>query len=225
MTSTNDRPDDHSDRSRALRPTRGDKRPSTRRGPRSARLLCTAFAAGALLLASACGTGDYVDAKDALPAGGTAATGTGGATVVPTGGLGTAITPVGTVATSDGFTLYRFAKDNTKPSTSTCTGECVTAWPPVLGDGLPAVQGIPSNLIGTVGRPDGNQQLTLNGWPLYRFAKDAVPGDVKGEGVGGTWQAIGVDGKPAATDGAAGGHLNAAPTPTPAAARAGSAGY
>ncbi|MEK6439705.1 hypothetical protein [Pseudonocardia sp. T1-2H] len=35
------------------------------------------------------------------------------------------------------------------------------------------------------------------GWPLYRFAKDA-PGDVKGEGVGGTWQAIGVNGKPAA---------------------------
>jgi predicted lipoprotein with Yx(FWY)xxD motif len=198
MTSTNDRPDDHSDRARALRPAPGDKRPSTRRGPRSARLLCTGFAAGALFLASACGTSDYVDAKDALPAGGSAATGTGGTTVVPTGGLGTAITSVGTVATSDGFTLYRFAKDTTNPSASTCTGVCATNWPPVLGDGLPAVQGIPSNLVGTVGRPDGSQQLTLNGWPLYRFAKDAAPGEVKGEGVGGTWQAIGVNGKPAA---------------------------
>jgi predicted lipoprotein with Yx(FWY)xxD motif len=169
MTSTNDRPDDHSDRARALRPAPGDKRPSIRRGPRSARLLCTGFAAGALFLASACGTSGYVDAKDALPAGGSAATGTGGTTV-----------------------------DTTNPSASTSTGACATNWPPVLVDGLPAVQGIPSDLVGTVGRPDGTQQLTLGGWPLYRFAKDAAPGDVKGEGVGGTWQAIGVNGKPAA---------------------------
>jgi hypothetical protein len=57
---------------------------------------------------------------------------------------------------------------------------------------------VPADLVGTVGRPDGTQQLTLNGWPLYRFAKDTAPGDVNGEGVDGTWRAIGTDGKPVA---------------------------
>ncbi|MCW0212181.1 MAG: hypothetical protein OJJ54_02400 [Pseudonocardia sp.] len=208
MTSSNP-PDDRPDPSRALRPTPGGTRPTTRRGPRSARLLGTGFAVGALLLATACGTGGYVDAKDALPAGGASAA--GALTVDPTGGLGAAITSVGTVATSDGFTLYRYAKDTANPSAATCTGACATAWPPVLGDGVPALQGVPANLVGTVGRPDGSQQLTLGGWPLYRFAKDSAPGDVRGEGVGGTWQAVGVDGKPAATAHAGGAHLTTAP--------------
>ncbi len=46
-------------------------------------------------------------------------------------------------------------------------------------------------------RADGSTQVTLNGWPLYRFARDTAPGDTKGEGVGGTWHATGGDGKPA----------------------------
>jgi len=38
--------------------------------------------------------------------------------------------------------------------------------------------------------------VTLNGWPLYLFAKDAKAGDVKGEGVNGKWSAVGADAKP-----------------------------
>ncbi len=148
--------------------------------------------AGAALLLAACGTSGYVPANLAAPV--------GPITAAPTGpvppGLATGTTPIGTVVTSGGFTLYRFDKDSPKPSAATCVGPCATTWPPVLGDGVPAVKGLPTDEIGTVGRSDGTQQLTLNGWPLYRFSKDVAPGDANGDGMGGTWRAIGVDGKP-----------------------------
>ena len=36
-------------------------------------------------------------------------------------------------------------------------------------------------------REDGSLQLTLDGWPLYRYAGDTAAGDTTGEGVGGVW--------------------------------------
>ncbi|MFC5946893.1 hypothetical protein ACFQH9_01210 [Pseudonocardia lutea] len=191
---------------------------------RHARLRPVLTAAAALAAAtalSACGSSGFVDAGDALPAGGTGSgtTGsTGGTTVAPTGGLGTGVTAVGTVVTTDGFTVYKFANDRNDPSAATCTGDCAKKWPPVQGDGQPALQGIPSGLVGTVGRPDGTQQLTLNGWPLYRFSGDTKPGDAKGEGVGGTWQAMGVNGTAAANG------PGASPAAAPASVPAGSLG-
>jgi predicted lipoprotein with Yx(FWY)xxD motif len=169
-------------------------------------------AAAALLTAAACGSG-YVPASQAAPVGsppnaaeplGDVGAAAQSAPAHP-GGIATASTTIGTVVTSEGYTLYRYAKDTAKPSASTCVGGCATAWPPVLGDGVPAVEGISADLVGTVGRPDGTQQLTLNGWPLYRFAKDAAPGDINGEGVDGAWQAIGPDGAPVTANGAGGG--------------------
>lgn len=73
-----------------------------------------------------------------------------------------------------------------------------TTWPPVLAEGgaTPAVEGVDADLVATVTRSDGSSQVTLNGWPLYRFSGDTAPGETNGEGVGGTWHAIGVDGKP-----------------------------
>jgi predicted lipoprotein with Yx(FWY)xxD motif len=188
------------------------------------RLLRSALAGAAALTAAAalaaCGDSGFVAARDALPAGGTA--GSSNATAVPTGGLGTGVTAVGTVVTSDGFTVYRFAKDPTDPSKSTCTGDCEAKWPPVHGDGQPALQGIPSGLVGTVGRPDGTQQLTLGGWPLYRFSGDTKPGDANGEGVGGTWAAVGSNGAPAAEGPAA--SPATAPDAVPAGTRGGVSG-
>ncbi|HVK20963.1 MAG TPA: hypothetical protein VM677_06355 [Actinokineospora sp.] len=103
------------------------------------------------------------------------------------------------VVDAKGYTLYRFDKDAAKPSKSTCDGDCAKAWPPVLaGDGTIAVDGVAEDVVGTVDRADGSTQLTLNGWPLYRFAKDTAPGEVKGHGVGGTWFAITPAGKKAA---------------------------
>ncbi|MGH3613601.1 MAG: hypothetical protein ACRDRK_13620 [Pseudonocardia sp.] len=113
--------------------------------------------------------------------------------------LATASTPLGTVVTEDGFTLYRFDEDTPKPPTSNCDGKCATTWPPVLSEdgAVPAVDGVDPALVGTVTRSDLSSQVTVKGWPLYRFSGDAAPGETKGDGVGGTWQAIGVDGKPA----------------------------
>ena len=162
----------------------------------------TIRAAGAVslvLTVAACGSG-YVPASEAVPVG-SAPSAAVQAPASDAGGLATASTTVGTVVTSEGHTLYRFSEDTAKPSASTCVGACATAWPPVLGDGVPAVDGLPADLVGTVRRADGTEQLTLDGWPLYRFAEDTAPGEVNGEGVGGTWQAIGPDGTPAGVSG------------------------
>ena len=184
---------------------------------RTAHPLLAAVAAVALAgTLSACGDSGFVDAHTAQPIGGTPAAAPG--TALPTGGLGTGVTAVGTVVTTDGFTVYRFANDEQAPSRSACTGTCEATWPPVHGDGQPALQGIPSGLVGTVGRPDGTQQLTLDGWPLYRYSGDARPGDANGEGVGGTWRAMGANGSPAAQGPAA------SPATAPGAVPAGSRG-
>jgi predicted lipoprotein with Yx(FWY)xxD motif len=95
------------------------------------------------------------------------------------------------VADGEGWILYRFDKDKGRPApTSTCNGACAQKWPPVLWHGKPALKGISSTIVGKVQRTDGTWQLTLHGWPVYRFAGDAKPGDWKGQGVGGTWHTI-----------------------------------
>ncbi|MER5931519.1 SCO0930 family lipoprotein [Streptomyces sp. NPDC002054] len=99
---------------------------------------------------------------------------------------------------SAGFTLYRFDPDTAKPSKATCDGDCAKAWPPVpAGEVTPAAGQDPA-LLGEVVRTDGTKQLTVGGWPAYRFAKDTAPGETKGQGVGGTWFALAADGKKAA---------------------------
>ncbi|MGI8815964.1 MAG: hypothetical protein ACR2G2_12000 [Pseudonocardia sp.] len=121
--------------------------------------------------------------------------------------------PLGTVVTSSGATLYRFDKDTAKPPKSNCSGGCAATWRPLLSSGgTPTVTGVDPALVGTVARDDGAQQVTLGGWPVYKFAKDG-PGETNGEGVGGTWHAVGPAGKPAA---AAATGAATAPAPNPA---------
>lgn len=93
------------------------------------------------------------------------------------------------VTDSNGMTLYRFDQDTANPPATHCVGQCAVKWPPALvsGDGTVTLKGIDKSLVGTVTRPDGSKQLTLHGWPLYRYGSDAAPGDAKGQGVGGTW--------------------------------------
>ena len=95
------------------------------------------------------------------------------------------------VADGRGWILYRFDKDRGNPSPrSTCVGACAKKWPPVLVHGTTAVKGVSSSIVGKVRREDGSWQLTLHGWPVYRFAGDTAPGQWKGQGVGGTWHTI-----------------------------------
>jgi predicted lipoprotein with Yx(FWY)xxD motif len=98
---------------------------------------------------------------------------------------------IGPIVTDDDmFTLYRSDRDSATPPTSRCTGACAATWRPVLvGDKVIFDGGDPS-LVGTLVRPDGTKQLTLKGWPLYRYAGDRYEGDTNGEGVDGAWTAI-----------------------------------
>ena len=96
------------------------------------------------------------------------------------------------VVNAKGFTYYRFDKDTPSPSKSNCDGACAALWPPVEvthGSRI-FVNGVPTAEVGLVKRDDGNEQVTIDGWPLYRYAKDTAPGQTNGEGVGGTWFAI-----------------------------------
>jgi predicted lipoprotein with Yx(FWY)xxD motif len=88
------------------------------------------------------------------------------------------------VVNSSGFTLYH----NTKEKGSIkCTGACAKVWPPLLVK------------LGKIKRPDGSFQVTYFGKPLYRYAPDTKPGNVKGEGIGGIWFAIKTNGALAKT--------------------------
>ncbi|MDI3389203.1 SCO0930 family lipoprotein [Streptomyces sp. B-S-A8] len=172
-----------------------------------------AVAAAALLtLTAACGQGEPdADASgrsagNAAPAQGSygdgygsAAGGSGAAEAKPAGQLAVwKSKKFGEVLTdSAGFTLYRFDRDTAKPSKSACAGECAETWPVVAADGAKAAPGVDPALVGSVTREDGTEQLTVAGWPMYRYAADEKPGDAKGQGVGGTWHAAAPDGKKA----------------------------
>ncbi|MEU5691430.1 hypothetical protein [Actinosynnema sp. NPDC020468] len=98
-----------------------------------------------------------------------------------------------------GRTLYRFDKDTANPSKSSCDGDCAKTWPPVTiaKGGKVFITGVRKADVGVVTRSDGSRQLTIAGWPVYRFGKDAKPGDTLGQGVGGTWFGVTPDGKKA----------------------------
>jgi len=88
-----------------------------------------------------------------------------------------------------GLTLYGFTND--VDATSTCDGTCADAWPPVI---VPADfevgPGLDVGIFATTTRDDGQTQLVAGRFPLYTFAGDAVPGDVKGQASGDVWFAV-----------------------------------
>lgn len=107
------------------------------------------------------------------------------------------------IADQNGMTLYRYAKDAASPPKSACDNACATAWPPLLAEGRVDVQGVSQNLVGSVIRADGKKQVTVKGWPVYRFAKDSGPGKALGQGVDGNWAAVTPTGDKAAEAGTA----------------------
>jgi predicted lipoprotein with Yx(FWY)xxD motif len=167
--------------------------------------------AAAALTVSACGTspgssgaggtsGGYGSGGDGTPAssssGGTA--------------LRTEHTSAGTVlATSQGMTLYYYSKDKPGSGKSSCTGGCGSVWPPFTGTAhAPAGVTLPGP-IGSITRPGGVRQVTINGYPMYTYAGDKSPGQLTGNGVGGVWHVIELSGG----TGLAGGLMKAEVTP------------
>lgn len=98
------------------------------------------------------------------------------------------------VTDTNGFTLYRYDKDTIDPPKSNCAETCSRTWIPAKADGDLVVTGIDRALVGTVTRDDGTDQVTLAGWPLYRNAKDAMPGNTGGQGVDDAWFPVKPDG-------------------------------
>jgi len=90
-----------------------------------------------------------------------------------------------------GRTIYRFDRDSNDPPTTTCVEGCLKTWQPVLApNGVEVDAGLEEDLVGTVTRPEGDEQLTLNGWPMYYFHEDLKLGQTAGHGTGDAWFAI-----------------------------------
>lgn len=117
-----------------------------------------------------------------------------------------------------GATLY--TNDQDTGTVAHCTSsDCTATWPPltVPGGQRPTAGSGVSGTLGTVQRPDGSRQVTLDGKPLYTFSFDHGAGQATGNGTqdsfGGmafTWH-----GAVAARE----------PTPAPAAPGGGYGGY
>jgi predicted lipoprotein with Yx(FWY)xxD motif len=123
----------------------------------------------------------------------TSAGGQTGGTTAAKPHVATASTSLGTVLVDGaGKTLYTWDRD-TGPA-STCVGNCAATWPPlVLPAGVTApVAGPGVSLLTVAPRPDDATKMQVNwdGKPLYYYAADTAPGDVKGDGVGGTWHVV-----------------------------------
>lgn len=77
----------------------------------------------------------------------------------------------------DGRTLYRYDLDTARGVG--CLGACTTTRKPLLhapGAVLRLPPGI-AGTLGTVARPDGGEQVTYDGSPLYRYTADHQPAD------------------------------------------------
>jgi predicted lipoprotein with Yx(FWY)xxD motif len=121
----------------------------------------------------------------------------------------TSIGPV--LADAKGLTLYWYAKDTAM--SSACTGSCATAWPPLTGKPAAAMGFKLVGKFGTITRANGMMQATYKGHPLYTYAGDMAPGQVKGNGLGGVWHAL----KVTAVSAVAPGAMMSSSSPTPSA--------
>lgn len=150
------------------------------------------LAAVAALGLAGCGSDDTTGSD--AGAGATLETTTSAPVSAAPGGLATAESPLGTIVVDGaGRTVYLYDQDTQGATTSACADDCLVAWPPVPGGDGMAGEGVTAE-VGTITGSDGQPQLTLDGWPLYYYAEDRAPGDLKGQGVGGVWWVLAPDG-------------------------------
>ncbi|GGN27104.1 hypothetical protein [Streptomyces fuscichromogenes] len=176
--------------------------------------LAMASGIASVLLLAACSSGSSTDSNSTgaaasaagAPAGTTAPADSGTSTAAAAGGTHMVSTNMlmvkqmsgmGSVVTdAQGWTLYRYDKDQASPSMSMCTDSCAQTWMPVMADGSVQGMGLQAE-VGTVTRSDGMKQVTIAGWPLYRYMGDTKAGEMNGQGKNGTWHAVTPAGKTA----------------------------
>jgi predicted lipoprotein with Yx(FWY)xxD motif len=104
------------------------------------------------------------------------------------------------VAGSNSMTLYEFAMDTAGSGTSTCSGACISTWPPLTvpaGTTPTPGTGVTGQLA-TIVRTDGHgTQVTYNGKPLHFFSGDSKPGDANGNYP--QWSVVPPTGSPSST--------------------------
>ena len=138
--------------------------------PRASRLL--AGVAVAALLLAACGGGGDDSSGDASAS-------QSGNEVVAVASIGDA---GAVLVDADGAALY--TADQEADGKVRCTASCAETWLPltVPDDAELAAADVPGTLA-TLKRPDGADQVTSDGAPLYTFADDGGPGRVTGDGL------------------------------------------
>ncbi len=91
-----------------------------------------------------------------------------------------------------GRTLYLFSADG--GTDSHCYNACATAWPPFVIAHAPIVgQGLVQGTVSTTARTGGGDQVVYAGHPLYYYAGDHAPGEIKCQAVvefGGGWYVV-----------------------------------
>src|SRR5579859_1545740 len=94
------------------------------------------------------------------------------------------------LATATGLTLYYYTGDQPGNGASACTGSCAVTWPPLLAPvQVPSVIKL-AGPVGQITRTDGLTQITIDGYPIYRYTGDTAPGQANGNNVGGQWHVV-----------------------------------
>jgi predicted lipoprotein with Yx(FWY)xxD motif len=104
-----------------------------------------------------------------------------------------------------GMTLYHLSVE--RRGHFICTDKtCLSLWHPLVVARGVTPTGAKS--LSVVKRPDGRRQVAYKGGPLYTFAEDRKPGDMKGNGFKdvGTWRVVTVAGKAQSTPTSSGGY-------------------
>lgn len=91
----------------------------------------------------------------------------------------------GVLVNGAGMTIYTFDKDVAGSGKSNCNDGCAKMWPPV-----PLTVEWIESPYSIVTRDDGTKQLAYKGKPLYVYARDAKPGDRKGDKMNGVWHVV-----------------------------------
>lgn len=159
------------------------------------------------LLAAACGSGGSGTSGGSTPAAGSSASGSAAAMVITTksGSAGTYLTD------GSGRTVYLWVKDG--KNSSSCSGACASAWPPVPASGtVTASGGAVASDLGSITRSDGSKQVTYDGHPLYYYSGDSSPGQTAGQGsnsFGAKWWLVAPSGSMITGSGSAAGNPGA----------------
>ena len=169
----------------------GGQIPNTGNAP-----LSVSQAAGmSAFLVDASGMAVYVFTKDTQNATTSACTGTCASTWMPVTMSGAATGTMPAAGTSEAGTPTADASmgtPTTDASMGTPTADASMGTPTTDAsmNGTPQADQIDMTKIGSITLPDGTEQLTYNGWPLYHYAQDMAPGDTKGEGMQSNWYLV-----------------------------------